>query len=348
MIDEYGKTTLIDFGLAVIDEQHSQSQNEPIGTWSYMAPEGRDSLLALTPTSDVFSLAAALTFLAFGATPQEVKRLGLFGSDAWMGVAESLAPAWQRDFLTQCLCVDAVKRPTASEAFDALVAVELSEVEVFDGLVAERVGIFIAMRSNKDEHLIAAREWLKHAQVLAPDRPAEWLAKVVQQVDGIAASIPFWEIVAIQEPIGGNVTLFKRIQSNPDSTPLEKEAAMALLYKAADSSKASVQVGDRSSRWREERMGAWHKDRLGREFLKIGDYKSALEFLAKGFNSFPLIVLCHHRIGIQPPALVKSTHPEHWTSAAKWCEDHARPEDAEWLRSMASAIRKPVEGAMVE
>ncbi|CAB4938530.1 MAG: protein kinase [Actinobacteria bacterium] len=123
IVRENGSATLIDFGYAVIDQRHSKTGSEHIlGTLLFLAPERHtSSALEATEKSDVFSIGAALTLLALGEVPDEVKAWGqVLGSLGWIEAASALPESWRARFLTSCLAEQPDDRPSASEALGAL------------------------------------------------------------------------------------------------------------------------------------------------------------------------------------------------------------------------------------
>jgi serine/threonine protein kinase len=330
MIDEHDRTTLVDFGLAVIDDRHSQTiYGEALGTYEFIAPEGLQGLHFVTDRSDIFSLAATLTFLAYGGIPPAVRALGPFANEGWAKAASALPDKWMREVLWESLETGPVKRPTATKLFESLITIPVESVAASEGMtatLARRVGSTIARFAQNDDDWIRVRDWLLFAHELDNTADADYLARIVESTDGIEASIPYWRHFASQRPVMGNVMFYRALLRNPSITTGELNAANALLYEAGEN--GGFTTGHRG---------------LGFELLALEDYSSALRALEPlGGKEYPVVALCRHRLGM-PPA----ENPEdnslknfmNFTSAARMCRKRGNEEDAQWLEEQGVIVQ---------
>lgn len=330
MIDDHDRTTLVDFGLAVIDDRHSQTNHgDFLGTLAFIAPEGLQGALTLTDKSDIFSLAATLVFLAYGGMPPAVRALGPLANEGWEEAAAALPDAWMRNVLKAAVITDPDKRPTSQQLLKELTVIPEASVASSGGMtatLARKIGSTIANFAQDDADWGRVRDWLLFAYNMGDPSGADYLARVVQSLDGVEASLPYWRHYATQRPVMGNLMLYRAIRRNPNSTPSELDDAKALLYRAGE--EGGFTDGERG---------------LGLAFLELGDYANALRaFEPLGRGEYPAAALCRHRLGL-PPTLMP-TYPYGggfmaWFSAARTCRRFGRDDDADWLEERAREQR---------
>ena len=336
MIDEADRTTLVDFGLAVIDDRHSQTNHgDFLGTLAFIAPEGLQEALTLTDKSDVFSLAATLIYLAYGGMPPAVRALGPLANEGWGEAANALPDAWMRDVLWEAIATDPTSRPTAEKLLKRIFDIPHESVAALGGITAaqaRRVGSTIADFAQDRADWRRVRDWLLFAHEMGDPAGADYLARIVESQDGVEASLPYWRHYATQRPVIGNLMLYRAIRENPSTTTSELDDAKALLHQAGED--GGYTSGQRT---------------LGYEFLALGDYSNALRaFGPLGGADYHAAALCRHRLGL--PSTTAPTLPPMgrwmaWTSMARVCKKMGRNNDAEWLEAQAREQRRlPDEG----
>jgi len=184
--------------------------------------------------------------------------------------------------------------------------------------LAIRVGSAIAHFAQNEDERSRARDWMFFAHELGDTAGADYLARFVESLDGVEASLPYWRLYATQRPVMGDLALYRAILRNPSITLGELNAASALLYQAGE-----------NGGFREGNSG------LGFELLAIGDYSSALRaFEPLGQKEHTGVALCRHRLGMptaKGPDYDSFMKIKDFESAARWCRRRGREEDAQWL-----------------
>lgn len=331
MIDENDDTTLVDFGLAVIDGQHTQTTTKVIGgSMAFIAPEGLQGFLIVSDQSDIFSLAATLTYLAHGGMPKAVSAPGTRANEGWAKAAAALPVKWMKEILGESLKSDPAKRPTAAKLFELLIAIPVKPVVVSGGMtakIARSIVSTITDFSQNDDDWGRTRAWMLLVHELDDTADGGYLARTIESFDGVEASLPYWRLYATQHPVVGNLSLYRALRRNPSIAPRELDAASAFLYEAGEN--GGFTAGNSG---------------LGFELLAIGDYSNALRaFEPLGQKEHTGVALCRHRLGMPPaedPEYDSYRKFSDFVSAARWCTRRGRKEDAQWLDEQGEIIRE--------
>jgi len=169
--------SLIDFGLAILDEDHSYTtlSQRFHGTDPYVAPECAGNSFAQTPASDVYGLSASLLFMALGEIPEVVlaERISFLQFKQWQESCAKLDLDWQQDLLTPGLSESPDPRPSARALY---VAASRVQAEHLLACGAQRIDMLqvaalTSLYATRREDWVAVEAWLTAAQ---PPNSALW------------------------------------------------------------------------------------------------------------------------------------------------------------------------------
>jgi len=123
-----GKVMFSDFAIARLDGRQTISDvgDELLPEDYYRAPECRVDLGFAVPASDVYGLAASLSYWATGAEPDETAIPVLHAAP--IGWSESFFKLWSHT-ISPCLSTDERSRPTAKAIVDRILAAQKTEGE---------------------------------------------------------------------------------------------------------------------------------------------------------------------------------------------------------------------------
>ena len=324
------KATLIDFGLAVIDNQHSQTGvGDVFGTLKFAAPEWDMGTVEWTPKFDIYSLAATLTFLAYGGFPPQVLGKSIPSNEDWGDAARNLPDLWQSEILSACFALEPKQRPTAAELLGALknVTPDVFQREgIVDGQTAEQIWQVMHRLANTKKDSRNLLPWLEivYSQGHFTGSTHFWyareLAQTYESLEDFEGSAPYWETCIEQEPVGGNISLFRALRKRVEQTPAVMDRATDCLHRAGQAGGFEDKNTD-----------------LGYSFIEIGDYESALRCFEPSDANYPLRALCHHRLNLEHLENEPTTphYIRAWMAAARRLESSGCTDDAAWLRSQA-------------
>ncbi|MFO7564461.1 MAG: serine/threonine-protein kinase [Enhygromyxa sp.] len=226
MLDETGRTVLIDLGLAKARGQLGHTQTGVLcGKLPYMSPE-QSRMQPLDARSDVFSLGSVLFELAVGEAP--------FGDDHTPGtlealrtcdperLAEKLADARVPGWLTQVVLTCLRRDPAERYASAAALADALDDAMRRTGVIQSEARQGLSRRAQ------AVR------QRLGPEHPAEPLPPLIAadptgSYQSLASSrVPSWARGLAMATAGALVVVFglfviEALGSTPEATPSEAD-----------------------------------------------------------------------------------------------------------------------------
>jgi serine/threonine protein kinase len=113
LLDPHGHPKLTDFDLVLTLESTGGTQNEPLGTWPYMAPEAQVEPSSVTTKADVFSLGMTGFFILAGRLIAKFpynREFFIKNLDCPAGIKEALLPAVEVDPSARYLSVEELCR----------------------------------------------------------------------------------------------------------------------------------------------------------------------------------------------------------------------------------------------
>ena len=328
-----GPPVLIDFGLAILDDSHSQTgQFDVFGTRWFLSPEAERATWSQTPRSDVYSLAATLVFMLVGETPHDVLDPPSPSENGWIQACRNLDNSFLKEALEPCLSDDHASRPTARELHNSLMQAVPGDF-IQEGISESRSVKCLRIASHIDEQgegpstTEQTRTWTEMA--LVDMKGIEGL-RVFRVADdsGLGEYIgPYLWPRANQDPVLWGPFLTEYCHQHSEFVECDAATLKGLLAQAADQLRDDPDLRNKRGY------------PVAVSLISLGEYEMALTCIPENELNAALRDLCLYRLGRDTSRAAPKGSKE-WlrifgthVRMMRYLESLGAIEDAQWLRA---------------